>query len=110
MKADLERALRDTLPVPLSDEEVHEILSTFMDSFTECANQLRGLTDGTDFLAIRRITHALKGFSSNVGAHDLNALALALNAAAHAADPAACASHIRDILELHARYLADLAS
>ena len=110
MKADLERALRDTLPVPLSDEEVHEILSTFMDSFTECADQLRGLTDGTDFLSIRRITHALKGFASNVGAHDLNALAVTLNAAAHAADSAACAGHIREILLLHARYRADLMS
>ena len=110
MKADLERNLRETLPVPLTDEEVHEILSSFMDSFTDCANELRGLTDGTDFTSIRRITHALKGFASNVGAHDLNALAVTLNAAAHAADSAACAGHIREILLLHARYRADLMS
>ena len=108
MKADLERNLRETLPVPLTDEEVHEILSTFMDSFTKCADELRGISDGTDFEAIRRITHSLKGFSANIGAHDLHALALTLNAAAHAADPAACASHIREILLLHARYLAAL--
>ena len=108
MRSDLERNLRETLPIPLSDEDVHEILSAFMTSFTGCADELRGLADGTDFTAIRRVTHALKGFSANVGAHDLNALALTLNAAAHAEDSAACASHIRDILDLHARYAADL--
>ena len=108
MKAELERNLRETLPIPLTDEEVHDILSTFMDSFTECADELRGLSDGTDFISIRRITHSLKGFAANVGAHDLHALALTLNAAAHAADSAACAGHIREILLLHARYLAAL--
>lgn len=108
MRSDLERNLRERLPVPLTDEEVQEILTAFMASFSGCADELRSLADGTDFIAIRRVTHALKGFSSNVGAHDLNSLALALNAAAHAGDSVACSSHIRDILALYARYAADL--
>ena len=108
MRSEYERHLRETLPVPLSDEDVAEILAAFMRSFSSCADELRGLLDGTDFPAIRRVTHALKGFSSNVGAHDLQSLALSLNAAAHAGDSIACASLARDILALYDRYAADL--
>ena len=107
MKSILEQHLRESLPVPLSDEEVSEIISAFMQEFKSCCDELRTLQAGTDFLAIRRITHAIKGFSANVGARDLHDLALSLNAAAHAEDSAACASHIREILDLHARYVAD---
>lgn len=106
MNAILARHLRDTIPVPLSDEEVEEILSSFMAEFQACCNELETLRDGTDFASIRRITHSIKGFSGNVGAKDLLSLALALNSAAHAADAPLCAERIRDILRLHDTYLA----
>ena len=108
MRSEHERRLRETLPIPLEDEEVAEILSAFMVSFDEAAAELRAVADGTDFTTIRRVTHSLKGFSSNVGARELHALALSLNSAAHAADSAACAAFIREILALHEQYRADL--
>lgn len=102
----LAQHLRETLPVPLSDDEVGEILTVFMEEFKSCSDELRALHDGTDFLSIRRITHAIKGFAANVGARDLYDLALSLNAAAHAADAPLCAERIRDILQLYSAYRA----
>ncbi len=106
MNAVLEKHLRESLPVPLTDEEVRELISVFMQEFKACCDELRGLQDGTDFLSIRRVTHAIKGFSANIGARDLYDLSLSLNAAAHAGDAAACADRIRQILRLHSVYRA----
>ena len=86
----LAQHLRETLPVPLSDDEVGEILTVFMEEFKSCSDELRALHDGTDFLSIRRITHAIKGFAANVGARDLYDLA----------------ERIRDILQLYSAYRA----
>lgn len=108
MRAKLEQRLRDLLPIPLSADEVSEILSAFQTSFDECAADLQGLADGTDFAAIRRVTHTIRGFAANVGADDLQSLALALNRAAHETDSAACSRLIQAILDLHAQYHAAL--
>ena len=108
MSPKLEQNLRDSLPVPLTDEEVHEILTTFLDEFQSCCDELRALRDdGTDFTSIRRITHTIKGFAANVGAHDLYDLGIALNQAAHAADTPACQRLIGDILHLNDTYHAE---
>ena len=106
----LEKNLRSTFPVPLTDEEVREILTAFMDEFQSCCDELRALRYGTDFLSIRRVTHAIKGFAANVGDQDLYNLDIALNQAAHAADATACQRLIGDILVLNATYRAEASS
>ena len=106
----LEKNLRSTIPVPLTDEEVREILTAFLDEFQTCCDELRALRDGTDFFSIRRVTHAIKGFAANVGDNDLYNLNLALNAAAHAADTPACQRLIGDILLLNATYRAEAST
>lgn len=105
MKQDIVRHLRETFPVQLSDEDLAALLADFMASFSACADALRSLPSPTDFLAIRRVTHTIKGFSENVGANDLSTLSSALNAAAKATDSALCAVYIAEILALHGRYL-----
>ena len=89
----------------LSEEEVPALYDTFVRTLRECLDQLRA-ADGPepDYLAIRRATHTLMGFSRNAGASDIGDAAQALNAAAHAADPTACSFGIHDIAELCANY------
>ena len=108
MKKDIVRYIRQNFPVPMSDGEVAQIVGSFMDSFDTCVAQLRAVSDGSDFPAIRRVTHTIKGFAATVGANDLAALANGLNEAARDADAAACAVIVGDILKLHSLYLAEL--
>lgn len=110
MKQDIVRHLRETFPVPLSDDDLAALLADFMASFSACADSLRSLPSPTDFLAIRRVTHTLKGFSENVGATDLSSLATALNTAAKATDSSVCSVYIAEILALYERYLQEADS
>lgn len=89
----------------LSEEEVPALYDTFVHTLRDCLEQLRA-ADGPepDYLAIRRATHTLMGFSRNAGASDIGDAAQALNAAAHAADPAACSLGIKDIADLCNKY------
>lgn len=105
MKQDIARHIRETFPVPIDDSDLASLLADFMFSFTACADELRALPATPDYLAVRRVTHTIKGFAENVGATDLSDLSSALNAAAKAADPAACAEYVSEILALHDRYL-----
>ena len=94
----------------LTPEEVPGLYATFIRALGECLDQLRA-ADGNppDFLAIRRATHTLLGFARNVGAIDLGDAALALNAAAHTSDAAACSLGIRDIESIYSKYRDDPA-
>ena len=105
----LEQQLRKAVPVPLTEAEVNELLTIFLEELQSCCDELHTLRDGTDFLAIRRITHAIKGFSANVGAKDLFDLDIALNAAAHAGDAPACQRLIDQILHLNESYRAEVS-
>ncbi len=89
----------------LTPEEVPELYGTFLRTLGESLVQLHA-ADGPqpDYLAIRRATHTLMGFAKNVGATDLGDAALALTAAAHAADAAACSLGIQDIQTLSDAY------
>lgn len=104
MNENVVRHLRDALG--LEPEEIPELYGTFLRTFAECLGRLRAAADPPDFIAIRGATHTLMGFARNVGAADLGDAALALNAAAHAADPGACALGVREIEELYQRYQA----
>lgn len=100
--------LRDVLG--LSPDEIPAFYATFLKTVSGCVEQLRGAAAGPDYTAIRAATHTLMGFSRNVGAADLGDAALALNGAAHAADPAACAIGIREIEALYRKYAGEGAA
>lgn len=107
MIKEVKEHLQTTLGLPA--ELLGEFVDSFMASFDESAAELKGFADGSaapDWMAIRRITHTIKGYSDGVGAADLRALSDALNAAAHAEDAAACRAGAQAILDLHARYTA----
>lgn len=88
----------------LGDADAMPLYEAFLDSFKETTDDLRA-TEPSDFEGIRRVTHAIIGFSQNLGAHDLFLAAKALNASAHAADVAACEAGAAAILALHEAYL-----
>ena len=102
MNGNVVRHLREGLGV--GPEEIPALYATFLRTFGECVERLRAAAGAPDYFAIRGATHALMGFARNVGAADLGDAALALNAAAHAADPRACALGVREIGELYQRY------
>lgn len=89
----------------LGDDEALPLYDAFLESFSKTVNDLRA-TDPSDFMGIRRVTHAMIGFSQNLGAHDLFDVAKSLNASAHACDVAACESRAAAILALYDAYLA----
>lgn len=103
MKKDVLDYLRGSLG--LDDSEAMPLYDAFLESFGKTTDDLRA-TAPTDFEGIRRVTHAIIGFSQNLGAQDLFAAAKALNASAHACDAAACESGAAAILALHDAYLA----
>lgn len=108
MISDVKKHLQSTLGLP--EEMLGEFVDAFMDSFDGSARELAPFADGSDapdWLEIRRITHMIKGYSDGVGATDLRALSDKLNAAAHAADAAACRAGAQAIVDLHARYRAE---
>lgn len=96
--------LKATLDV--SDEEMPDFIQTFMDSFTECADTLKGLTTPPDYTVIRGVTHKIYGFAQSIGAMELNDASLLLNAAAKQLDPDACAAGIRLVLQIYGDCLA----
>lgn len=96
--------LKATLDVP--DEEMPDLIQTFMDSFTECADTLKGLGTSPDYTVIRGVTHKIYGFAQSIGAMELNDASLLLNAAAKQQDPDACAAGIRLILKIYGDCLA----
>ena len=103
MKQNIIDYLTSELGLPV--EAVPEFYDTFLNSLAECLGQLREADGPTpDYLAIRRATHTIKGFARNVGANDLGDAAVALNAAAHAADAPACSLGIRDIESMYIAY------
>ena len=108
MKAEIVSHLRDVLG--LDEADIPAIYESFLGTLTECADKLRGSLDPPDYLTIRAATHTIIGFARNVGAMDLGDAATALNAAAHAADAAACSVGVSEILALRDRYVAEAAA
>ena len=106
MKEEIRNYLRASFPVPLEDAELAEIVDAFGVSFRSAADELRAMPP-SDFGGIRRVTHAIKGFASNVGVDALSSAAAALNASAHAEDSAACALGIRDIVAMYDAFAAE---
>ncbi len=102
MKEDVVRHLREA--VGLAPEEIPALYASFLRTLDGCLDTLRAAGDPPSFTAVRAATHAMMGFARNVGAADLGDAALALNAAAHAADAAACRCGIREIESLCAAY------
>ena len=102
MKENVVRHLRDV--VGLDPDEIPGVYEIFLKTLAECLEGLRTAADPPDFRAVRTATHTLMGFARNAGAADLGDAAQALNAAAHAADPAACSFGIRDIAALCNEY------
>lgn len=96
--------LRATLDV--ADEEMPDFIQTFMDSFTECADTLKGLGTPPDYSVIRDVTHKIYGFAQSIGAMELNDASLLLNAAAKQLDPESCAAGIRLVLKIYGDCLA----
>ncbi len=102
-RASLLDAVRRHLKATLNaqDEELSALVRSFMESFTACAETLRGLDTPPDYAAIRAVTHQIYGFALTIGAQELNDVALLLNAASKQRDPDACAAGIRLMLRLY---------
>lgn len=79
-------------------EELNDFVKTFMESFGECAEELRKLGDDYDAQAIRQVTHKIYGFAEAVGARRLNDYALLLNAGAKQGDVKAMEAGVRLVL------------
>lgn len=105
MKADVVKHLTEVLG--LEKEELPEFIDAFMTSFGDCINQLAAIPSADDFMAIRRVTHTLFGFSQNVGAFDLYERAVTLNTSAKALDVNACKAGIAALNDLYAAYQAE---
>ena len=105
MNARIVNHIRNVLGI--GEEDIPVIYDSFLATFSECVEKLRAAVDPPDYLAIRAATHMIVGFARTVGAEDLGEAAAALNAAAHAADPGACACGVAEICEYYDRYTAD---
>ena len=104
--AGIRQHLKGTLG--LTEEELPAFLTTFMETFTECADMLKGLSNPPDCQVIRNVTHKVYGFAQSIGAPALNDVALLLNAAAKQGDPDACNAGIRLMLSLYGECLSDM--
>jgi hypothetical protein len=102
MKNDVLAFFRNDLG--LGDEDSAPLYESFMESFGDIVRSLRAAPD-SDFMELRRITHAIIGFSQNVGAIDLFEAAKSLNASAKAADTAACHAGAEQVISLYEAYL-----
>ena len=98
--------LKATLGV--TDEELPDFLATFMESFTECADQLKSLSSPPDVDVIRAVTHKVYGFAQSIGAPALNDAAVLLNAAAKQNNVEACEAGIRLMLGIYGDCLAEM--
>lgn len=88
----------------LSDEEIQEFMTVFLQSLDDCCKELISLRVSLDCMGLRRVTHTLIGFTENMGAMDVMTASRALNAAAKAADAPACIREIDHILSLQKAY------
>lgn len=103
MKQDVFDYLRNDLG--LDEGDAAPLYEAFVESFNQTVGDLRA-TDPSDFDGIRRVTHAIIGFSQNLGAKDLFEAAKTLNASAHACNTASCEKGIAAIFALHDAYMA----
>lgn len=85
-------ALRDLLRMA-GPETAPRILRQMHSDLTDCATLLAPALATGDRIAIRAQTHVLIALAGTIGAMRLHALAIDLNAAAHAEDAAAIARH-----------------
>ena len=105
MKADIAAHLQELLE--LEDDEIQEFYDAFIKEFDKACTELREDGVDSDYQKLRIITHTMFGYCENMGAMDLFALAMELNAAAKAADTPACQASIQKIFRMHEAYLAE---
>lgn len=103
MKKDVIQCLSSEI-YGLPADKVALLYASFMKTFRTCAERLKELSDGKDFLAIRDVTHSITGFSQNAGAMDLAVINTRLNNAAKEENSEACATAIEEILKLFQAY------
>ena len=92
-----------TQELGLAPDDVGPLYETFVESFGAVARDLRAASP-SDEMELRRVTHAIIGFSQNVGAQDLFEAAKALNTAAKAGDVPSCEVWKARILDLYDEY------
>ena len=105
MKQDIANYLVNELG--LTEEDVPDLYESFIGSYADCVKDIHALSNFSDFMEIRRITHTLIGFSQNVGATDLYEAARALNLCAKAEDAAGCATAAQAVIDLYGKYMAE---
>ena len=105
MKADISAHLKELLE--LEDDEIQEFYDAFIKEFDKSCIDLQEPGVDSDFQKLRIITHTMFGYSENMGAMDLFALAKELNAAAKAEDVPTCQASIQKIFKMHEAYLAE---
>ena len=105
MKADISAHLKELLE--LEDDEIQEFYEAFIKEFDKSCIDLQEPGVDSDFQKLRIITHTMFGYSENMGAMDLFALAKELNAAAKAEDVPTCQASIQKIFKMHEAYLAE---
>ena len=105
MKADIAAHLKELLE--LEDDEIKEFYDAFIKEFDKSCVDLQEPGVDSDFQKLRIITHTMFGYSENMGAMDLFALAKELNAAAKAEDVPTCQASIQKIFKMHEAYLAE---
>ena len=105
MKADISAHLKELLE--LEDDEIQEFYEAFIKEFDKSCIDLQEPGVDSDFQKLRIITHTMFGYSENMGAMDLFALAKELNAAAKAEDVPTCQASIQKIFQMHEAYLAE---
>ena len=105
MKADIAAHLKELLE--LEDDEIQEFYEAFIKEFDKSCIDLQEPGVDSDFQKLRIITHTMFGYSENMGAMDLFALAKELNAAAKAEDVPTCQASIQKIFKMHEAYLAE---
>ena len=103
---DVKNHFRTELGLP--DDMLADFVETFLVSLDACVADLQAIQAAPemDFMAVRRVTHTLRGLAETSGATDLVKRSLALNASAHAADAESCRCGVQDILGLCAQYRA----
>lgn len=86
------------------EEELSAMMGSFMRTFADCVERLRLQERAPDFMAVRDVTHDLRGFADNSGAFDLADLNLVLNTCARAGNAEATSAAIRRLLACYEAY------
>ena len=78
-----------------TEEEVSSMYDAFLESLGECVRKLEAMGPEPDFMAVREVTHAVKGFAVASAMPELADINLLLNTCAKAGDANAVCAGIR---------------